>query len=100
MANERSFTVPVVNVPQLQLTVGRSADQVFSVEELNVGNGLFVAAENVKCSLCVAEVVIVDTVVGRPEGQVVAAGGVELDATNVGLRLEGGHGMSHVCRPA
>ena len=57
------------------------------------------AAEDIESGLRVPKVVVVNAVVRRPECQVITAGGVEFDATNVGLRFEGGNGVSHVCRP-
>ena len=89
----------LVDVPQFELAVGRGADEVGRVEELDVRDGLLVAFEDVEGLLGVPEVVVVDAVVGRPEGDVVAARGVELDAADVGLDLQRRHRVVHVHRP-
>jgi hypothetical protein len=51
-----------------------SSYQTISVEELDIGNGLFVTTKDVKSSLCVSKIVIVNTVVCRSEGQMITTG--------------------------
>lgn len=89
----------MVDVPQLELTVGGSADQIVRVEEFDVRDGLLVATEHVQRLLGLSKVVIMDAVVGGSKGEVVAARRVELDAAHVGLCLQGGHRVSHIGRP-
>ena len=89
----------MVDVPQLELTVSRSADETVRAEKLDIRDGLLVASEDVQGLLGLPEVVVVNAVVGGPEGEVVAARRVELDAADVGLRLQGGNGVSHVGLP-
>ena len=53
-----------VDIPELELAVSAGGDKVFGVEELDVGHGLLVAFEHAQGGLGVAEVVIVDAMVG------------------------------------
>lgn len=99
VAHEGPQAVRVVDVPHLELAVGGRRHDVFLVEELDVRDGLAVALEDGEGLLHVPQVVVVDAVVGRAEGQVAGAAGVELDAAHVGLGLEGGHRPVDVERP-
>ena len=77
----------LVDVPQLQLRVSGGGHDVFTVEELDVGHSLPVSFEHVQRGLSGPEVVVVDTVVCRPEGEVVTGIWVELHTADVGLCL-------------
>ena len=81
----------LVDVPQFQLRVRGGRDDIFTVEELDVRHGFPVALEHVQRRLGGPEVVVVNTVVRRPEGEVVARVRVELDTAHVGLGLQTGH---------
>ncbi len=93
------FTIFVIDVPQLKLAVCGSAHKALRVEKLDIRNGLLVAAENVQRGLGVPEVVVVNAVVGGAEGEVVAAGRVELDTTDIRLRFQCRHRVSNISRP-
>ena len=89
----------LVDVPQFELRVSGGRHDVFTVEELDVGHGLPVALEHVERCLGGPEVVVVNTVIGRPEGEMVARVGVELHTADVGLGLQAGHRVGHVGGP-
>ncbi len=89
----------VLQVPHLELAVGGRADDGARVQELDVRDGLAVPSEERQGGLGVAQVVVVDAVVGRPVGQVVGARWIELDAADVGLGLQRGHRVVDVGRP-
>ena len=88
-----------VDVPQLELGIGRGTDNVLVVEEADVAHGLLVAAEHGEGALELTEVVVVDAVVRGPEGYVETAVGVEFDAADVGAGLEGCDGVGHAGGP-
>ncbi len=61
----------LAHVPQAQLVVRRRRHDLFVVEELDVGHGLLVPAEDLERLVRVPQVVQVDTVVRRSERQVI-----------------------------
>ena len=92
-------TVTLVDVPQFELRVSGGGHDVFTVEKLDVGHGLTVTLEHVEGRLGGYEVVIVNTVVSGPEGEMVARVGIELDTADIGLGLQTGYGVGHVGGP-
>ena len=92
-------TVTLVDVPQFELRVSGGGHDVFTVEKLDVGHGFTVTLEHVERRLGGSEVVIVNTVVSRPEGEMVTGVWIELDTADVRLGLQTGHRVRHVGGP-
>ena len=88
MARVRASALAFVELPHLESGVGGGREELVLAAELHVGHGLFVALEERDGLLRVAQIVVVNAVVGRAEKDVELGVGLEDHTAHVGLGVD------------
>lgn len=99
VASKSALALVEGSIPQLKCTIGRGAHQLSGAKKSHIGHRLAMATVLEHPLREIAQIIVVNKVVGRAKGNVVAALGVKLDTADVGFAVNGGHTMFLFYRP-